>query len=225
MDLKYIVVGTGRSGTVFMAKVLTQVGFPCGHETIFNERGIFKDPSDWDISHLSKETTGDWIKDKTQIVADSSYMAVPHLQDYSNAKVIHVIRNPLKVVRSFYYGMDYFKSGVANNPWEDYIYKYVPELKKDMSQLERCCLYYVLWNQMVCRKDLFYHVEEDVSKVLEFLNRVDIEVNVSNKTNTFTLEGGLKNNLTSENIPEGEVKQRFLEYSLSAGYNLDFKIF
>ena len=34
--LKFIVTGTGRSGTLYMAKVLTALGIPCGHESVFN---------------------------------------------------------------------------------------------------------------------------------------------------------------------------------------------
>ena len=39
MNLKYLVTGTGRCGTVYMARILTSIGIPCGHETIFDYRG------------------------------------------------------------------------------------------------------------------------------------------------------------------------------------------
>ena len=42
MNLKYIIASTGRSGTVYMARLLTSVGVPCGHESIFTWQGIEK---------------------------------------------------------------------------------------------------------------------------------------------------------------------------------------
>ena len=40
MKLKYLVTGTGRSGTVYMARLLTSLGIPCSHEMIFDYRGF-----------------------------------------------------------------------------------------------------------------------------------------------------------------------------------------
>lgn len=37
--LDYVVTGTARSGTAYMARLLSQVGIPCGHETIFGFAG------------------------------------------------------------------------------------------------------------------------------------------------------------------------------------------
>lgn len=224
LDLKYIVVGTGRCGTVYMARVLTELGFPCGHETIFNERGIFLQSKDWDLSKISQETTGNWLEDKTKIVADSSYMAVPHMYNFPNSKIIHVIRDPIKVIRSFFYGMNYFCSSKASNPWEEYIYKYLPELKKDMTQIERCCLYYVLWNEMIFKKDLLVKLEDGEDSILKFFNS-NKKLAVSSKTNTFTLENGFRKELYVEHIPNGEIKQRLLEYAQRIGYNLEIKLF
>ena len=33
--LDFLVTGTGRCGTVYMAELLTSLGIPCGHESLF----------------------------------------------------------------------------------------------------------------------------------------------------------------------------------------------
>src|SRR6516165_7960197 len=38
--LQYLVVGTGRSGTVYLARLLTSIKIPCGHERVFNGEDI-----------------------------------------------------------------------------------------------------------------------------------------------------------------------------------------
>ena len=40
MHLKYLITGTGRCGTVFCARSLTNLGTPCGHESIFDWREL-----------------------------------------------------------------------------------------------------------------------------------------------------------------------------------------
>ena len=35
--IEYLIIGTGRSGTGFMAHLLTNFGIRCGHESIFGK--------------------------------------------------------------------------------------------------------------------------------------------------------------------------------------------
>jgi hypothetical protein len=49
MGMRYLVVGTGRCGTVYMAKLLSSVGVPCGHEATVTPQKA--DPGEG-ISHL-----------------------------------------------------------------------------------------------------------------------------------------------------------------------------
>ena len=39
-ELKIISTGTGRCGTAYMSKLLTSVGIPCGHESLFTNKGL-----------------------------------------------------------------------------------------------------------------------------------------------------------------------------------------
>jgi hypothetical protein len=38
--LRFLIVGTGCSGTVYAAKLLSSAGIPCSHEAIFTPEGI-----------------------------------------------------------------------------------------------------------------------------------------------------------------------------------------
>jgi hypothetical protein len=77
--LDLLITGTGRCGTKFMAEWLTRSGVPCGHEAVFSYRGYTPQPG---------------------IVADSSWLAVPYLP-LVTCRIVHIVRNPLDVVRSF----------------------------------------------------------------------------------------------------------------------------
>lgn len=74
------IVGTGRSGSGYIAKVLTEAGFPCGHEEWYNPFGIHREG----------------------LFADSSWCALaPEFEDtVRNTEVWHQIRNPFDVIAS-----------------------------------------------------------------------------------------------------------------------------
>lgn len=79
--MKFVIVGTGRSGSGYIARVLSQAGIRCGHERVFNP---FNE------------------KLKTDLVGDSSWCAMaPRFRDELPEWVFLQTRHPLKVVSSF----------------------------------------------------------------------------------------------------------------------------
>ena len=223
--IQYLIVGCPRSGTVYMAKLLTELGFPCGHETIFNEKGIFLSPEDWKLSDISVETTGSFWVNPRSIVADSSYMAVPFLgmiPDHVN--IIHIVRNPIKVVRSLVHGLNYFQKHYPANPWEEFIEQYLPETFVFEHPIERACFFYYSWNQMIKKRNVILQVE-CLDKILEYLDSKDKKVTVSNKTNTFSYEKMFKTGIDLSSIPDGSVKDDFINYASSINYKLENKIY
>lgn len=74
------IVGTGRSGSGYIAKVLTECGMPCGHEGWYNPLG----------------------QRQAGLVADSSWCALaPEFEDtVRNTYVWHQVRNPFDVIAS-----------------------------------------------------------------------------------------------------------------------------
>lgn len=85
--LDYVVLGCPHSGTGYMSRLLTSAGVPCGHEDIFT----------FDVRH------------RLDLRADSSFFAVAHVKHpiAADARKVHVVRNPLMVVRSWFYAGTY----------------------------------------------------------------------------------------------------------------------
>lgn len=167
MQLKYIVTGTGRCGSVYLAKLLTSLGISCGHETIFSYDGLERAKARLagklrlELSQISKTSTNQdekkWFAEGIRsIEADSSYMAAPFLDLFPEAAVIHSVREPMEVINSFLEGFGYFKDSCLNNPFEknyhEFIYKHVPRVLEYRSQLDRAAAYYIEWNAMIERK-------------------------------------------------------------------------
>lgn len=80
-DLKFLITGCGRSGTNFLSQLISASGQRCGHEEMFNLTG-------------SRDNT---------LRYESSWYAVPYLHDLPRpCGILHIVRDPAKVARSFY---------------------------------------------------------------------------------------------------------------------------
>ncbi len=197
-QLRYIVVGTGRCGTVFIAKLLSSIGIPCTHEAIFLYDGMdaalrrLNNQEPLEISEVAKlasqydEDKGiGWFKspnDAANIMAESSYMAAPFLDHpcFENVGIIHVVREPMKVINSFVEGFGYFSEEPAleHRKYHEFIYNFLPELRdKSLTPIDRAALYWCNWNQMIerlakGRKYVCIQVEETPpKKLLAFVNK------------------------------------------------------
>lgn len=74
---KAVIIGSGRSGSGYIAQVLSAAGIPCGHENWWNPHG-----------------------DRAEgLLVDSSWCAVGHLDGYQGA-VFHQVRHPLSAISS-----------------------------------------------------------------------------------------------------------------------------
>ncbi len=225
--LEYLVLSTGRSGSVFLAKWLTAVGIPCGHESIFTPNGLeeaFKRLSNPVLIENSKTSleTGKWLENPQDIVADSSYMAVPFLDYFKNTKKIHILRHPISVIRSFFHDGGFFtKPYPVLSPWEDFIFEHVPVLKQDIHPVLRTCLYYIEWSKKIKDVDFVYKLEDDISALAKWLT-VKYCPGVSTKTNTWK-KNKFGSSFGLENIPDGLIKDEFVKVGHSQGYDMNFK--
>lgn len=184
MNLKVVVTGTGRCGTNFVANVLTSMGLPCGHEAIFGPEGweraggILAGLQPPESSLISK--SGTVLAEDHEIEGESSYAAAPFLARLDTL-VIHLVRNPVDVIASMTglgfrnfaeaYPVDY-----EDQPYhfdhERFLYEHVPELSGEMTQIDRACLFYLRWNQMIedsGKVSLFHRIEDPVENITRFL--------------------------------------------------------
>lgn len=237
MTLKYIITGTGRCGTVYVARVLTDLGVYCGHEAIFDCHGVdfaieringrrplkLSDASmmKFDGTHCS--VIPEWLRDINEIVADSSYLAAPYLQLF-DVGFVYLVRDPMKVVNSFCNYINYFKHPFPSDPYgmvyEEFVYKYVPELFQPMSQYERACLYYLRWNQMIeknleGKRFIFHRIEDDPQPILEFVGASGSASFTDTKINSFEKTGKTFN---LSDIKNGTLKRDFIDMGRRYGY-------
>ena len=234
MKLEYLVTGTGRCGTVYMARLLTSLGIMCGHEAIFNHDGILKanlrlkGKLPVKTSHVSSVNMLDnspvesWY-DQSKVCAESSYLAAPFLNTklLKDTKIIHVVRNPLDVLGSHIFDVRFFEDDL-NDPYQDFVFTVMPELFSISSTIERGCYYYTNWNRMIEEKHfgeyMLHKVEKNCTKELvEFLNIKDIDHSKCLATKLNSWNRGRKN-LSLNDIPEGKIKNEFIKLGIEYGY-------
>ena len=129
---KFIITGTGRSGTGYIATLLTSLGVHCGHENVFRPDTIHNDIEFGPYS------------------GDASWLAAPFISQLTNNMLVfHQVRNPIAVARSFI-GIGFFN----DHPTADHM-PYLRFLNdvggfQHLESLEeRFMFHWVHWNQYV----------------------------------------------------------------------------
>jgi hypothetical protein len=120
--LKFVVVGTGRCGTAYMAQLLSRMGVPCGHEWVYSD-------------HPRRYP-------ELEILGDSSAQAVPFLDQFPGL-VLHQVRDPLRVIGSFL-GFGLFKDPAAHGIDGAFMMRHFPFTGDEVRDAMR---YYVEWNE------------------------------------------------------------------------------
>jgi len=124
-----VVTGCARSGTQYVAKVLESLGLRAGHEKIYrpdaDARGV-------DAAWQGRD-------------AEASWLAVPWLWRLpAGAVVVHLVRDPIKVVRCLALH-DWFATEDRGNA--DFVRKHLPACRKGTA-LEKAAQYALGWNAL-----------------------------------------------------------------------------
>ena len=126
---RFLITGCGRSGTGYIAQLLSALGLPCGHEKIFSLPAVVREKLAW------PET---WP-------GDSSWLAVPFLDELpEGTAVLHQVRDPLAVVRSFA-RIRFFE---GKEPYRDFLERHLEGLAA-CDPLEAGLRYWDEWNAKV----------------------------------------------------------------------------
>lgn len=164
-DIKYpviVVAGCARSGTAFMAKLLTQGGIVCNHEILFGAPGYGE------------------IRDEA--IAESSWLATPYLarEKIRGAITMQIVRHPLKHISSMNHVHTLEDHNFRANIYTIYKKLYLPTLDR-MRVMDRYIFNWIKWNQMAEKHaDFIYRLEDLVEKPGEVFE--DLGWDVGKKT-------------------------------------------
>ncbi len=156
-NLDFLVVGTGRCGTGYCSKIFTDAGRNCGHEAIFTPKGPVR----------------------SNLEGDSSWLAVPWLHALpTDIKIVHVVRNPLKVLRSWLFDQH---NVISLNPtqvskiYSDYMLYYY-DIESQETAVDKAAFYYLECNRAIetCiteqhRPYRLFRVEDDPATIIRWV--------------------------------------------------------
>ena len=134
-----LVTGCARSGTAYIAKVLTRAGLQFGHES------------------MRRDGLSCW----TMTVESNWSPWGPLRKNIKFAHIFHQIRDPLKTISSVY-------SREPPVSWK-YIMEHVPEIHEDDSRLVKSAKYWYYWNLKAAKIAEWSYRIEDLPEVWEEL--------------------------------------------------------
>lgn len=213
-----------------MARALSNLGYICGHESIFTPSGydnaieLLNDRNSITTSKVDADSE-DCIFDNQLQVAESSYMSAPYLDRpiLNNTKIIHVTRHPLLVLSSTFIDANFFDDlNPIQSIYRDFVYSHLGELEKINNLLERSAAYYVWWNNMVefnCNHKNYLRVQVENIEKEEFFNFLNVPITsfekIDKKINSWKIRD--KNVMISD-IPDGTIKKEFVDIIERYGY-------
>lgn len=129
MQTKFVVTGTGRSGTAYIAKLFQENGYKVGHQSVFRHDNALGRPVDWG-----------------EYEGDCSYAFVGCKQ--RGVKVVLVKRDKQKVTDSWL-RLGAFTDHMHETHilWSIVLDRDFPEILSQDSPVKRASLYYDLWNE------------------------------------------------------------------------------
>ena len=129
---RFLVTGAGRSGTGYIASVLTALGCLTGHEDIFGP---------------AKLRDAEEILWPPEVPGDSSWLGAPYLDALPKGTIVlHQVREPVANVRSSL-RIRFFKTP---SWYRSFAEQHAPALLAG-SEPERCLCYWLEWNRMAER--------------------------------------------------------------------------
>jgi hypothetical protein len=199
---EFIITGTPRSGSSFMAELFTSAGYPCGHETFYGMPGY-----------------GTYRRPQ---YGESSWLAVPYLDRDGNRPKVLVLRNPLKVISSLVNDGFFSDESWKTNPYTFYVNLFLPEIK-EYQGLDQYLYFWMEWNtQAAHRIKHIWKIEDINSDPGKFFNALGIDVKDDAEffSNQKENHRGCTEYLTLDDLKDCELRDKFLEVAKSFDYNL-----
>lgn len=221
--LKYLIVGSPRSGTKFMAKAFNSIGISCGHERIFGPSKIGKH------SKLTLKLVEERLLRFSNLEAEASWYAVPFLSSHSHLInqdniIIHVVRHPIDVIESLLAIKLFSRS--PDDFSMNYALTRTPSIRKSDSEIVKCCKFYLHWNNKINESNLVnyrHRVEDSVSLFFDLLGIKFDHKQVFNDKKANTRNQFNRKIISPKDIPNKQLLDKLEDLSILYGYNLHYK--
>jgi len=132
----FLITGCGRSGTGYIAALLTKAGIPCTHEGVFSS-ALFHPP------HKAVLPDAPW--------GEASWLAAPLIESLPpEVLVFHQIRNPVNVIRSLMIRKFFHPNRQRGSKYACYVRGVLGDkLDEKANPLVQCMAYWLEWNRLV----------------------------------------------------------------------------
>ncbi|MCA0899603.1 hypothetical protein [Microbulbifer agarilyticus] len=175
MTKRFVITGCGRSGTTYIAKLLTELGCHCDHEVFFTGRkpGVF--------TRLAAQLGVRELAWQPPVIGEAAWEAVPwlpHMPD--DIQVLHQLRHPLEFIRSRQ------KKGWVHGYFRSRHLPHFPRMNKERfaalplaEQADWLARFWIDWNALAETRAegkpyLRYRIEDfDLAKLEEILQLID----------------------------------------------------
>lgn len=231
MGTRFIVTGTGRSGTGYAASLFNAAGMPCGHEALYTDKPGWGEqaPPRQGVLPRMKEPLGrakeSLRRRRSPLAGDASWMAAPRLAAFDGVSFLQ-LRHPLLVVRSFV-GTRFFSVPEAHlAQWRYARCFFEPSGDDVVDAME----WWILWNGLAARHaTMVYSLEGiDESVFTRMLTLIDVPSagqraslamsEVPSDVNSATIRGEVRGTMGWEDLPEGSTKERLARAAVDWGY-------
>jgi len=212
---RFLITGCGRSGTGYTAKLLGDLGLPCGHEAIFRPPNVERAHFEW----------------PPQLPGESSWLAAPFLKSLPKGTlVLHQLREPMAVIRSFL-RIRFFDEPSAYLRFAEAC---VPDLASG-DRVEKCMKYWLHWNRLAERaaeleglRYLRFRLEDvDAPLVARMLELIGYPCDpervaraVAQRPRDYNTRGdkGPDADLTWDTLPHGDLRDALAALAARYGY-------
>lgn len=192
IELKYLVTGLPKGATTYMCRLLTSLDIMCGHESIFKTQGlehakkiingeIQPTTSYCSLVDLKTNKKRNFEFDSKKIIAESSYMSAPYLNDpiLKNTKIIFVVRDPWNTLTSLFLCAHMWNRPIKESkPYIDFCEKIIPNMNHIENLLNKCVHFMIKWHEIIEKqlkenKDyIIFKSEEKINnELLDFLKK------------------------------------------------------
>ena len=209
--MNYLITGTGRCGTGYMSKVFTVVGLNCTHEGLFQPRN--EDITRQQVRLRINNPDWEWR-------GESSWLATPflHWEELRDWTIIHVIRDPKKVIDSklrllLYKDPDHRK-------YFNWAMKYFPEIEVQDGIVDQAAMWYVTFIKAIRRhEDVLHKIEVPVEVLLDKLKIEYDQDDVDCVPKDYNSRIGLgPSDFHLEDVKSNKVRNQLRQIGLYYGY-------